>query len=194
MSRDVSVDTQYQEFLKETYNKERDTRLDWHMKKMADKKTTEKDSKQMDVFRKKIEAACPKPQSLPHLKNAKPKNYHRHKTMNDFSSLAAFREKRGRVSIVPDMLPAPERSKTLLYDGFTKEEKGRYQYLNHRRLTIPENKYRFPILSNMDYGWGLNDVIKPADISKPDAGRTRIIATTFYRPNGIPGLRCSATY
>jgi hypothetical protein len=46
----------------------------------------------------------------------------------------------------------------------------------------------------MDYGWGLNEVIKAADATKPTAGRTRIVATTFYRPNGIPGLACSATY
>jgi len=96
--------------------------------------------------------------------------------------------------LLMDMHPVADVTKSSLYDGFTKEGKGRYQYLQQRYQRIPEDKYQFPVLSSWEYGWRLKDVINTEDIHKPAAGRTRIVADTFYTRTGIPGIHVSATY
>ena len=193
MSRSYPADTQIQKFLEEAYNKERDTRLSWYQKSVKD--GDQRQSKQFEVFRKKIEAACPKPtEGLMELKHLKPKNYHRRiiKVEDNLSRLASRNSATEQLSV--DMCPVRPSVKALLYDGFTKEGKGRYQYLQQRYQRIPENKYQFPVLSSWEYGWRLGDVIQKDEIKKPVNGRTRIVADTFYTRTGIPALQCSATY
>ena len=51
-----------------------------------------------------------------------------------------------------DMLPPDPNTKKGLYDGFTKEEKGRYQYLKSRNKDGPEDKYQLPMLSSWNMG------------------------------------------
>lgn len=188
MSRNYPADTQIQKFLEESYNKERDKRLSWYQKSLQGEKTQ---SKQLEVFRKKIEAACPKPtQTLLELKHIQPKSYHKRKVrIPENTHLASASNE-----LTVDMKPVNKNVRELLYDGFTKEGKGRYQYLQDRYQTIPESKYQFPVLSSWEYGWRLPDVIKKDDIKKPINGRTRIVADTFYTRTGIPSLHCSATY
>ena len=71
----------------------------------------------------------------------------------------------------------------LLYDGFTKEEKGRYQYMKARKVDNPEDKYDYPLVTSFDYGWKLSEV---ATVYKtPANGRTKIVEDTFHRRNGI---------
>ena len=193
-SRNYPADTQIQKFLEESYNKERDTRLGWYFKNAADPDRENRTSKQFEVFRKKIEGACPKPtESLLQLRKLKPKNYHK-RLVNYNDCTSQLKSSRERLAVVRDMVPVPERAKTLLYDGFTKEGRGRYQYLQSRYQTIPETKYHFPVLSSWEYGWRLGDVIKPEDIKKPAEGRTRIVADTFYTRTGIPAMHCQSTY
>lgn len=193
MSRNYPANTQIQKFLEESYNKERDARLSWYHKSMGDETKTQ--SKQFEVFKKKIEAACPKPtDALLELRNLKPKNYHKRIIKYD-DNLAKLASKGDQAKLTMDMHPPPVPGvRSRLYDGFTKEGKGRYQYLQSRYQDIPENKYRFPVLSSWEYGWRLNDVIQSEDIHKPAYGRTRIVADTFYTRTGIPALRCTATY
>lgn len=88
--------------------------------------------------------------------------------------------------LVAEMRPASAGTKEKLYDGFTKEGKGRYQYLCSRNKKGPEEKFAFPLLSSWEYGWRLGDVIKKEEIKKPPYGRTRIVADTFYTRTGIP--------
>ena len=83
------------------------------------------------------------------------------------------------------MRDVEQETKDKLYNGFTKEEKGRYTYLNTRKEIIPEVKYTRPICSSWIYGWKLNDSVKP---SKPPHARTKIVRDTFYTSNGIPDL------
>ena len=86
-----------------------------------------------------------------------------------------------------EMLPAKPGQIKKLYDGFTKEGKGRYQYLHERTHMIPESKYTFPILSSWKYGWKLNEEKVPG---RPYNARTKLIADTFYTRNGVPTLSC----
>lgn len=184
MSRNFPVDTQIQEFLKESYNRERDTRLGWYFKNL-ERRGEQPASKQFEVFKKKLEQTAPKPtEDLLKLRDIKPKNYHKRRMRYD-DQLPPLSEDSANAKV--DMREVrPSRTKDLLYDGFTKEGKGRYQYLNERNHTIPEVKFRFPVLSSWEYGWRLGDVIRKEEIKKPEFGRTRIVADTFYTRTGIP--------
>lgn len=190
MSRKFPADTHIQRFLEETYNKERDTRIAFHE---ATKHCDKPESKQFEVFKHRIEAAVPKPTGVfAELKKLKPKSYHRKVIDPEDCTRLTYK--------VPDEEPrkdmiTPHPCVTdLIYDGFTKEEKGRYQYLRWRKYTIPENRYRYQLLSSWEYGWRLPDIMKPHEIKKPEFGRTRTVTDTFYTRNGIPGLQTSATY
>lgn len=193
MARNYPANTQIQKFLEESYNKERDTRLQWYAKGVATGKE-QTQSKQTDVFRKKVEAACPKPtDALMQLRSVKPRTFHKRiMPYNDVAMVPSGADSASLISV--DMVPVDLRTRDRLYDGFTKEGKGRYQYLQSRYQRIPEDKFHFPILSSWEYGWRLADVIEKEDIKKPDNGRTRIVANTFYTRTGIPALQCQATF
>jgi len=191
MSRNYPADTQIQNFLTESYIKEQNARLGWYHQRQQN---PNKGSKQMEVFRKKIEAAAPRPtDALLALKDAKPKSYHKRvvKHEDNLVKLAKLTEK--PTTELVDMRPVTSCTRDKLYDGFTKEGRGRYQYLQERYQRIPEVKYQFPVLNSWDYGWRLSDVIQKEDIKKPAFGRTRIVADTFYTRTGIPVLRKEVT-
>ncbi|XP_077308125.1 protein SPMIP1 [Lithobates pipiens] len=82
-----------------------------------------------------------------------------------------------------EMRPVNLHSSKVLYDGFTKEGKGRYLYLKNRKQYGPEEKYPHPILSSWDYGWRLGDVVN--EFKTPIHGRSRIVKDTFYSKNGV---------
>lgn len=184
-----------QKFLEQSYIREDETRLKaWAARRSAGKDVVS--SKQFEVFKKKISEACPKPnESLLKLREAQPKRYNRRIIKLDDSMVKLAEQAQLDPSCLKDMKPVSHGMKTSLYDGFTREGKGRYQYLNARYEKIPEKKYYFPLLSSWDYGWRLNDVIKKEDIKKPEYGRTRIVSDTFYTRTGVPDLRrASALY
>ena len=85
-----------------------------------------------------------------------------------------------------EMLPADPAVKDKLYDGFTREGKGRYQYLRERSEILPELRYTFPITSSAKYGWKIGE---EAQLQKPRFARSRVVRDTFYTRNGVPDLR-----
>ncbi|XP_063283631.1 protein SPMIP1-like [Pelobates fuscus] len=82
-----------------------------------------------------------------------------------------------------EMRPVTPQTHHLLYDGFSKEGKGRSMYLKRRKEFAPELKYPHPVLSSWDYGWRLDDVVKEFRI--PIHGRSKMVRDTFYSRNGI---------
>lgn len=183
-SRSYPANTQIQKFLEESYNKERDIRLNW-LKKVGPRDGGK--SKQCEVFRRKIEnEAKPADGFLAKVpKDVKEPRYNKKITRvddlmvgkSDFSQILSA-----------EMRPVTPGVKETLYEGFTKEGKGRYQYLSTRNEKNPEDKFSFPLLSSWEYGWRLGDVIRKEEIRKPKNGRTRIVADTFYTRTGIPTL------
>ena len=85
-----------------------------------------------------------------------------------------------------DMYPVSEPVRAQLYDGFSKQGKGRHQYLKERKQLIPENKYQFPLCSSWDYGWKLEDAIPRDSIKNPPYGRRAIVENDFFTRNEIP--------
>ena len=84
-----------------------------------------------------------------------------------------------------EMWKPATKAKECLYDGFTKEGKGRHQYLKGRNEVIPEKKYSFPVLSSWDYGWKIDEAF---NLQRPKHARTRLIQDRFYTRNRIPTL------
>ena len=185
MARNYPANTQVQKFLEESYNKERDTRLQWYFKLRENSSANIGASKQSEVARRKIQNA-PKPAEDLFNKisgDYAPQKFNKKKSdFNDFDT----KSDGGLPKLVAEMQPVDCTVKSKLFDGFTKEGKGRYQYLHSRYKESPEDKFTFPLLSSWEYGWRLGDVIKKEDIKKPQHGRTKIVADTFYTRTGIP--------
>ncbi len=104
----------------------------------------------------------------------------RHRPADILLELASKKEATTSLS---EMKSPDEKTKGLLYDGFTKEERGRYQYLRARTAANPEDKYEFPLLSSWEYGWKLKDVAQT--FKTPAHGRSKIVEESFYRRNGV---------
>lgn len=181
-SRSYPANTQIQKFLEESYNKERDVRLAWHAK-LGPRDSGK--SKQFEVFRRKIEnESKPAEGFLAKVPKDTVEPRYNKKITRVEDTLAGRAESANVLSA--EMRPVTPGTKTKLYDGFTKEGKGRHQYLVSRYEKNPEEKFSFPLLSSWEYGWRLGDVIRKEDIKKPVNGRTRIVADTFYTRTGIP--------
>lgn len=66
-----------------------------------------------------------------------------------------------------EMYPVPPATKALLYEGISHDFQGRYQYLNTRKLDLPETRYVFPVTTNFTYGWQLGEAQPPINESPP---------------------------
>ena len=84
------------------------------------------------------------------------------------------------------MAPVGEHTKRLLFDGVSKEERGRRQYLKARVKEIPESKYLFPLCSSWDYGWQLKENLSDNCFKKPEHGRRATMTSDFYTRNQLP--------
>jgi len=84
---------------------------------------------------------------------------------------------------VKEMYPVNKEHKDVLFDGFSKEEKGRYKYLKLRKVVPPENKYQYPISNTMEYGWKLGE--SGQQFKAPTHARGKIVEESFYRRNGV---------
>ncbi|KYO29752.1 hypothetical protein Y1Q_0023131 [Alligator mississippiensis] len=71
----------------------------------------------------------------------------------------------------------------LLYQGISREGKGRHLYLQERKQKSPEDKFSYPMLSSWEYGWRLGGVITEG--KAPAHAKSRIVRDTFYIKNGI---------
>lgn len=174
------MDTQRQNFWKEAVRKEAYVRLAWHQKYTAE--FGHDDSEQRRLNRsKKLTEMVPKPPekslTLPVI------NYPKKKPTLASINMMTAKSGQDPNALLVEMRAVTPGVRKLLYHGFTKEGKGRYQYLQTRKLKIPEDKYEFPLTSSWEIGWRLNDVHK--EFRAPRFGRSRIVRDTFFRRTGI---------
>jgi len=87
------------------------------------------------------------------------------------------------------MRPVGERSKALLYEGFSREGRGRARYLRDRRLLEPGAKFTHPVVSSWEYGWKVGDEMDA--YGRPTHARTSTIQDSFYTRNGVPSMPSS---
>lgn len=181
-ARNPNFTTAFQEFMKESIEKETNQRLAWFNKRRSQSITR---PRQLEVFRKKITEGSKPSEALLEKLPAIGSEVRRNRKKADFNDPLLGNRAQTCVDLQAEMKPPSPVTRDTLFDGFTKEGKGRYQYLRKRYDTIPEQKYTFPIISSWDYGWRLDDVMKKEEIKKPTHGRTRIVSDTFYNRNGI---------
>jgi hypothetical protein len=192
MSR-IAMDTRAQNSWKELIEKEANTRIQCKLKLEEDKKNAD------EWFVRSKYTQTQKPPLVPaadlsgteqrgaSLKTLKSITYPpRPKRQDPGEEIAKLTEqiKASGVNLLSDMKKPEERVTDLLYDGFSKEGKGRSQYLKKRKADGPDDKYEYPLVSSFDYGWKLNEVAG-AQYKNPIHGRSKIVEESFYRRNGV---------
>jgi len=184
MVRELNMDTQRQNFWKESIDKEAYVRLAWHTKyskefardaavaSMGSQSRKQEGLKinALNAFKQEMEGKEKEEAE----KTSQKKLEEKAKTDPD--------------ALLVEMRPVSSGTRKLLYDGFSALGGGRYAYLQQRKLKAPEVKYEFPITSSWEIGWRLQDCVKQQ--RSPSFGRTRVIRDTFYRPNGILYKEC----
>jgi len=184
MVRELNMDTQRQNFWKESIDKEAYVRLAWHTKYSKefarDAAVASMGSQSRKQEGLKINA----------LNAFKQEMEEKEKEETEKTSQKKLEEKAKTDpdALLVEMRPVSSGTRKLLYDGFSALGGGRYAYLQQRKLKAPEVKYEFPITSSWEIGWRLQDCVKQQ--RSPSFGRTRVIRDTFYRPNGILYKEC----
>lgn len=59
----------------------------------------------------------------------------------------------------PLMRPVSPQSRETLYNGLSREGKGRSQYLKRRTQKMPEERFEYPLVSSWEYGWRLGNSV-----------------------------------
>ncbi|KAM3926673.1 protein SPMIP1 [Leptodactylus fuscus] len=172
----VTLTTQKQEFIKESYLKEMYTRINWwrhYRENMQPVSHLQSKTKVKDHFK------------LPTITDSRIQAKMDNKNCLDVQSPTDDRKinEMEISSMESQMKPVSPETRSLLYHGTSKEQKGRYYYLKIRNSLGPDEKYKYPITSSWVYGWNLGNLV---DNSCPQYRRCRIVSDTFYRKNGIP--------
>ena len=178
MVRELNMDTQRQNFWKESIDKEAIVRLLWHAR--YSKELAREAATLMSKTRKEL------PKVNPFIPAKQDERVEKGKGKQEEDSRKELQEtakKDATTSLLVEMRPVSRDTKDLLYDGFSALGGGRYAYLQKRKQKDPEVKYEFPITSSWEIGWRLSDCVKQQ--TSPSFGRTRVIRDTFFRPNGI---------
>ncbi|XP_057295782.1 protein ATP6V1FNB-like [Hydractinia symbiolongicarpus] len=171
MVRELNMDTQRQNFWKESIHKEATVRLAWHMRF-----SKEFANKTFQPLRKKEKSLVPKATrvNIETARKIKSKPHNSSLTDEDKSS-----------ALLVEMRPVSSQTRKLLYKGFSALGEGRYAYLQERKQKKPEQKYEFPVTSGWEYGWKITEAMKTSATKPAEFGRTRIVRDSFYRSNGV---------
>jgi len=84
-----------------------------------------------------------------------------------------------------------DQSKASLYEGFSREGRGRARYLRERRQDGPDAKFTYPVVSSWEYGWKVGDEM--VSYGRPQHGRTSTIQDSFYTRNGVSSIPTSTS-
>ncbi|OON23338.1 hypothetical protein X801_00749 [Opisthorchis viverrini] len=190
MSRNFPADTRAQRALEEQYERELTSQISWFLKHQQAKKTSPgkplspeeisetKVSNPFDLLPKHVQEkiiACRAREKKPTKAVKKPSE-----------------SKESVKELPPDMIPPEPYVLKTLYDGISKEGRGRYKYLTERNRLDMEQKYRYPILSSMEYGWGHRQLLKECpNLHTKRHGRVQVIRESFYQRNGLSIEHCA---
>ncbi|CAH8573017.1 unnamed protein product [Schistosoma rodhaini] len=185
MSRLYPADTRSQKVLEEQYEKETISQLNWFLKCQQ--------AKNINHDNTSITPSTIVDPSLPkHSSKSLPKsNTEDQEDLTEQSNEIhltdnVIKEQNHIDTIELDMYKPPNDVLKLLYDGISKEGKGRSRYLHDRYKLNLEDKFQFPVLSSMEYGWGHADLISKSTAQSRKFGRQCVIEDSFYRRTGIP--------
>jgi len=165
--RELNMDTQRQNFWKESINNEVTIRNRWFQQHMN---TGFSEPSEQTKPRKVIKVQPLQMKALPVLEKEAPA------TVLPTVEVPAKSETEMRV--------ASATTKQLLYTGLSAEGEGRKAYLVQRRCKNPEDKFQFPLTSALEVGWKIREVGKKGEGKPAQFGRSRIVQDTFFRTNG----------
>lgn len=174
MVRELNMDTQRQNFWKESINKEVSIRNTWFQQHL----------KFSNEFAKEVaeEAlASPVPVSKTNLNSGKVPS--KVATPKKATPVPAVEPEAG--AKFTEMRIASPQTKTILYTGLSAEGDGRKAYLLQRKTKGPEEKFEFPITSASEVGWKIREVSANQEVKPAMFGRSRIVQDTFFRTNGV---------
>lgn len=190
MVRELNMDTQRQNFWKESIDKEASVRLAWHVqfsKDLSSQSAIQMKSKQPKkngTFLPKIGTQNSK-MITSNLEKQKIKMACSRSDKTQYKGQVTDKSASEPTTLLIEMRPVTPGTKKLLYKGFSALGEGRYAYLQERKKKKPEQKYEFPITNGWEYGWKITEAMKKS-LSKPaEFGRTRIVKDSFYRNNGV---------
>ncbi|XP_019607178.2 protein SPMIP1 [Rhinolophus sinicus] len=164
MLRQLNMDTVQQNFWKEDLLREKMLRCEWYRKYGS-----------MVKAKQKAKAAAHLPLKLPTLYPKTPLSPPRAPKAVPLRAPSPAL----KAPIQSEMYPVLPATRALLYEGISHDFQGRYNYLNTRKLDMPEMRYLFPITSNFTYGWQLGPPVKKELVS---CKMCRI--ESFFRKNG----------
>ena len=170
----IGIDTRTQDAWKELIHKEAATRMAWH-------KTYKPKVNENEWFKRRFYTqAVNKPigRSLPPLTAASQQPPKPSENLSQSLNISD-----NHSDEYHDMYPVSQNLKDVLFDGFSKEEKGRYRYLNLRKEIPLEERYEFPVSNSMAYGWKLGETGQ--QFKAPTYARGKIVEESFYRRNGV---------
>ncbi|XP_036037747.1 protein ATP6V1FNB [Onychomys torridus] len=181
MSRQLNMDTLRQNFWKEEYLREMRLRCEWHRKHGTLVKAKQK-AKAAARLPLKLPTLMPKSPGLPPPVSK--------------TALSKAPSPVPEVHFQSEMYPVSPDTKALLYEGISHDFQGRYQYLNTRKLDLPETRYLFPITTNFTYGWQLDTKRRTWwNILELGDGGRQLQATlpSVTAESRCPAPRCPAT-
>ena len=173
----MGFDTRSQNAWKELIEKESETRISWHRR-------FKPNSNEDEWFKRAFytqTTSKPLSRSLPTIV-LPPRPKPRHDPNDTLYALGKRLDIEHNPDVLKEMYPVKKEDIDILYNGFSNEEKGRYEYLNLRKEIPPERKYQYPVSNTMEYGWKLgesNHLFKT-----PTYARGNLIKESFYRRNG----------
>ena len=177
MSRSFPGDARRQHFFEEQFAKETTARLKFY----SDQKAAAAGDESSQVVRQQSRVNSGLPQ-------INPMEFAVRKKREEEETLRKIIEEARQNQTTEEMYPVPDVEKQPLYEGFSRERRGRYQYLRNRHQLSPDTKFTFPVISSWEYGWKINDEM-PA-YGRPRNARTSMIKDSLYARNGVPTLSC----
>jgi len=177
MARNFPADAKLQHFFEEQYDKETTARLRFHF-----------DTKSGRTRRSaaEVSAARAATAGLPRIN---PFEFAVRQKHNEDEALREIVEQARARREIEEMRQVDHKSKALLYEGFSREGRGRAQYLRQRSQQEPGAKFTYPVVSSWEYGWKINDEME--SYGRPKHARTSTMKDSFYTRNGVPSIPSS---
>ena len=178
----MPVDTQWQNFWKESIRSETDTRMRWSLtydtefQRMIQDPNLQETKMPSDRFGQTSVTAVEHPMESYNVD----KQYFMKKPPP-----APGLPPQTETGVTLDMYPADAKTKAVLYEGLSHNYEGAYAYLRARNKLYPDQKWPFEACSSWQYGWGSQD----AEIRGPRYANVAMIKEEFYRKNGLHWTR-----
>lgn len=168
--RELNMDTQRQNFWKESINNEVTIRNRWFQQHMN-----------VGFAEKKTEAA--KPRKVIQVQPLQTKELPSKPTREP--TAPALQPTNKASKSMSEMRVASAATRNILYTGLSAEGDGRKAYLLQRKIKGPEEKFEYPLTSALEVGWKIREVSSKIEGKPAQFGRSRIVHDTFYRTNGV---------